>query len=212
MSVFSYSMLLRGGKKDPPVFVAAANQSASGTSVSVTAPTSQAGDYIVAILAIESNNSEPAASTDFSLVASLFGSGQPQQYGLYTRVATSSEPASYMFNVSLSALKRCMVLVYRGANSIGNVSTKVRPASSTIPIPSIDLAGSGALVAVLAAGNEALVAFAPSGMTERTGGTDATPTAYAYDAIPTISGASGITTGTISGTTQTSGFQFEVLP
>lgn len=115
--------------------------SASGTVINAYVPTCQAGDLLVAVVMTRAALSTPAGWTLVSGSGMATGSGITQQSLVYTRVAISSEPASYAFTQVTTDRMNAQILALASplgtpAFNVEAHSVKSNTTDSFIPLPS----------------------------------------------------------------------------
>jgi hypothetical protein len=107
----------------PPEFIASQNTRTSGTTMSINKPTStQQGDLMIAFMCSDQNRTWTGA-TGWTEVADQ---GTSPSLRIAYRVAGSSEPSSYTFNLSSSANMVGAILTYRYAtyDTIGAITVE----------------------------------------------------------------------------------------
>lgn len=176
------------------------NRVASLAANTVSAPAGiQEGDILVAVWRNPDNLAVSSVPSGWSLVVGASG------FYIYTKTATSSEPSDYTFTLNTTRNNTIGIVAYRNATSIAVTgSIQVGSGNSTITAPSITLSNDGALLALLGNDGTPTITSAPSGMTERVKNNEG-PSVYAYDLIPSGTGATGNITATIGGTNDNAG-------
>lgn len=186
---------------EPIEFVSSSsNRVASLAANTVSTPSGiQENDILVAVWRNPDNLAVSSVPSGWSLVVGASG------FFIYTKTATSSEPSDYTFTLSTSRNNTIGIVAYRNATSIAVTgSIQVNTAGNNITAPSITLSNDGALLALFGNDGTPTITSAPSGMTNRVinnGG----PSVYAYDLIPSGTGATGNITATIGGTNDDAG-------
>lgn len=190
----------------------------SGTAVEVPVPVGTAdGDLMVAFVFTAAGARTPVAPAGWSTVTSD-GTAKPG-VGIFTKVATGSEPATYGFSISGASTNiRGSILTFRGATAAGDGGTVVRSSSSTtVSASSITLAGGGAIISAFYSDQtvpNAGISSPPSGMTQATDASSSTssPTFYVFYQTPTAAGSSGTKSLTFSATGNLAAVSVEIVP
>lgn len=176
--------------------------------VTVTTPTHQTGDLFVAFYFSNSNNTNAAVPSGWT--ENLRDATATNTVRVFSKTATSSEPASVSFAVTTAATSRNSVawLVYRGDNLSLQLGSLTRALSNTITAASISGATQGKLLAAfMYEGISQAISTPPSGMTQRSGQITAGAHQYIYDE-DWSGGTTGDRTASYTGTTvDTAGIQ-----
>jgi hypothetical protein len=175
---------LRGATAAKPIeFVSSASAIFTGSSgaVTVTTPTTAAGDYMIAFQFCNIENTNTTVPSGWTQI--FKDASATNTLIIFNRAAVFSEPASHSFNVTTSGTSRNSVglLVYRNAAS-QTVGAITRANSLTITASSITSAPKGTLLAAFFwEGVSQPITTAPSGMTSRVSSGAGGASQHVYD-------------------------------
>lgn len=191
-------MALAMGAKKPPLFRSSSVADGDAETVTLSKPTGTAsGDMLVAAVFTRSDITitPPTGFTQRMLNTHADGS-----FGIYTKMAGGSEPASYDFDLDAYERFTAIMLAYQNAPALDVAGTDTidKENTTTIIADSITSTGLGTLIGFFAvrSGGES-VSSGPSGMTLRAATAGADLTMWAYDLQPSAAGATGSKTLTI---------------
>lgn len=155
----------------PPTFVAGANS--NGTNIPVPSGT-LSGHLMVAFVGSETPGSISTPS-GWTQRGSTFtwGGGLGYGAGLFTRVASGSEPANYQF--CNSTYRFGFILTYSGASQIDVAGSIVDLSGTSMTLTGITSSSGSTLLALIHDRDPGVTFTPPSGMTERL---DATSASY----------------------------------
>lgn len=208
------------------VSASTANPNATSTTISVTAPASlQAGDLLVATIVVADPALTFTQPSGWTLVAGVTnpastGAGGMTQMVAY-KFATAAEPASYSWTISSSTKSTAAIVAYREVdrsapfNAVGVTVTTT--ASTTVTAPTVTTTVPATMV-LRVLGIDAGAAdtiSAPPGTTSRaSASSQANPgtTLQIADATQAAAGATGVATGTASGSATNVGFTLALRP
>jgi hypothetical protein len=191
----------------------------SATSLVIPAPSGvQAGDVMIACIAAR-GNPNLTAPAGWTLVR-LDMNGFTLRQGIYWKVATASEPASYTWVLSNAQAASGGIIAYSGVNTSNPIDVSSAAISSVTgtaaTAPSITTTVNGAMVIGFFGAARNSPINPPSGMTERfdavsNGGTYPQATEGA-DLLQATAGATGDKTATWTGTSHWIGQQVALRP
>ena len=165
---------------------------------SVAVPTGvQAGDLLIAMVsnAAPSNLTTPAGWT---LVSSLNWASYGYASAIYSRIATSSEPAGYAFGAT-NTIRCGFMAAYRNATSIVTSGSWQDLSGTSMPLTGITSPSGSLLLSLIQDRDPSVALVAPSGMTQRL---DSSGGFYWRSGLAELANASNVNrTWTVSSTT-----------
>lgn len=150
----------------------AAAASASGTTITVTNPGYSEGDGLLAVLFWGTSATISGTPTGFTLVPdSALSLSTNVRCAVYQKIATGSEPSTYVFTMSATgSFGRCVIRDYTNPEPTGFASGVVSTTgtnSTTLTWPSITRDGEGPIVCFGSQATARTPSAAPTGYTDQ---------------------------------------------
>jgi CSLREA domain-containing protein len=153
-----------------PIFRASTSaDSGGGNSITIARPAGvTTGDVLLASIA-QPNDGAVTPPAGWTLIRSDV-QGTSVRQDLFYRVATGSEPASYVFNLAQSGQSAGAIVAYDGVDTTSPIDVhggQANTASASYTAPSVTPTVSGATLVAFYANTTGTVTTPPAGMTER---------------------------------------------
>ena len=166
----TFTWTVTGGGGGGSITFRASSTASNGTATSLTLPEPAgvvSGDVMAAVFSVRSNPNATAPAG--WALASMTPNGTTVRQFVYTKVATGSEPASYVWTFDQSRAASGGILAYTGVNTSNPVDVVGGSVGSTVNIvaPSVTTTQNGdVVIGGFSIANSSAIA-PPAGMTER---------------------------------------------